>query len=65
MLTFEKTMELFSTNFDFKGEEPKELNRHWIMHGRSRRRKTEHDCVKLIYFIYGILLIDEFGKKEE
>lgn len=65
MLTFEKTMELFSANSDFKGEEPKELNRHWIMHGRSRRRKTELDCVKLINLIYGILLIDEFGKKEE
>lgn len=63
LFTFEKTMELFSASSDFKGEEPKELNRHWIMHGRSRRRKTELDCVKLVNFIYGILLIDEFGKK--
>ena len=63
LFTFEKTMELFSASSDFKGEEPKELNRHWIMHGRSRRRKTKLDCVKLVNFIYGILLIDEFGKK--
>lgn len=65
VLTFEKTMKLFSATSDFKRGEPKELNRHWIMHGRSRRRKTELDCVKLINFICGILLIDEFGKKEE
>lgn len=65
MLTFQKTMESFSANSDFKGKEPKGLNRHWIMHGRSKRRKTKLDCVKLINFIYGILLIDEFGRNGE
>lgn len=65
MLTFQKTMESFSANSNFEKKEPKGLNRHWIMHGRSKRRKTKLDCVKLINFIYGILLIDEFGRKQE
>lgn len=64
MLTFQKTMTSFSASSDFSKKEPKGLNRHWIMHGRSRRRKTKLDCVKLINLIYGIILVDEFGKKE-
>lgn len=62
VLTFEKTMNIFSASSDFSKKEPKGLNRHWIMHGRSRRKKTKLDCVKLINLTYGILLIDEFGK---
>lgn len=64
MLTFQRTMDSFSANSDFARKEPKGLNRHWIMHGRSKRKKTKLDCVKLINMIQGILLIDEFGRKE-
>ncbi len=63
MLTFQRTISSFSASSDFSKKEPKGLNRHWIMHGRSHRRKTKLDCVKLINLIYGIILIDEFGKK--
>lgn len=62
--TFQETMESFSASSDFSKKEPKGLNRHWIMHGRSKRRKTKLDCVKLINLIYAILLIDELGRKE-
>jgi metal-dependent hydrolase (beta-lactamase superfamily II) len=65
LITFRETMESFSRNSDFKKKEPKNLNRHWIMHGRSRRRKTKLDCIKTIRFIYGIILIDELSKKDE
>ena len=65
LITFRETMESFSHNSDFKKKEPKNLNRHWIMHGRSRRRKTKLDCIKTIRFIYGIILIDELSKKYE
>ena len=64
MLTFEKAMNLFANHSNFTEKEPKELNRHWIMHGRTRRKKTKLDCIKLINMIQGILLVDEFGKKE-
>lgn len=65
IMTFRDTMESFSANAPFDKKEPKNLNRHWIMHGRSRRRKTKLDCIKMIRFIYGIILIDELSRKEE
>lgn len=60
-MTLEKTLELFSNNAPFDKAEPKGLNRHWIAHGRSTRKKTKLDCVKLINLIYAILLIDELN----
>lgn len=62
--TFRKTMETLSANSSFDKKEPKGLNRHWIMHGRSCRKKTKLDCVKIIRFIYAILLIDDLSKSE-
>ncbi len=56
-VTLEQTLDSFSANSDFKGKEPKRLNRHWIAHGRSTRKKTKLDCVKMINLIYGMLLI--------
>ena len=56
-LTLERTLDSFSANSDFKGKEPKGLNRHWIAHGRSTRKKSKIDCVKMINLIYGLLLI--------
>ena len=64
-ITFEKTMDSFCVFSDFKRKEPKGLNRHWIVHGRSTRKKTKLDCVKMINLIYGLLLIAEFDTKEE
>ena len=62
-LTFHDTMETFSAPAPFDEKEPKGLNRHWIAHGRSRRKKTKLDCVKLINLIYGLLLINEVEEK--
>ena len=60
-MTLERTLDSFSASSDFKGKEPKGLNRHWIAHGRSTRKKTKLDCVKMINLIYGLLLIEELG----
>lgn len=62
-VTFHETMETFSARAPFDKKEPKGLNRHWIAHGRSRRKKTKLDCVKLINLIYGLLLINEVEEK--
>lgn len=62
-ITLHKTMETFSARAPFDKKEPKGLNRHWIAHGRSRRKKTKLDCVKLINLIYGLLLINEVEEK--
>ena len=63
-LTFEKTLDTFSASSSFSKKEPKGLNRHWIAHGRSLRKKTKLDCVKMIHLIYGLLLIEELDAKE-
>ena len=60
-ITYYKTVISFSENSDFSGQEPKCLNRHWIAHGRSTRKKTKLDCVKMINLIYGLLLIEKCG----
>ena len=65
LISFQKSMELFSEYSDFSKPEPKTLNRHWIAHGRSYRKKTKIDCVKLINMLYGIILIDKLTKEEE
>ncbi len=64
-MTFEETLDSFSANSDFKGKEPKGLNRHWIAHGRSTRKKTKLDCVKMINLIYGLLLIENLGSSSK
>lgn len=58
-ITLQKTMESFIQNAPFDQPEPKGLNRHWIAHGRSTRRKTKLDVVKMINLIYGLLLIND------
>ena len=57
-MTFEKAMLIFSQSKSFNEKEPKTLNRHWIMHGRSIREKTKLDCIKVIRMVYGMLLIN-------
>ena len=63
MLTFGFTigdaLDSFSAFSDFTKKEPKGLNRNWIAHGRSHKKRTKLDCVKMINLIYGLLLITE------
>ena len=64
-ITFEKTLDLFSSTSSFASKEPKYLNRHWIAHGRSLHKKTKLDCIKMINLIYGLLLIDKFDSEDK
>ena len=57
--TFYSTVESFAEFSDFNKPEPKMLNRHWIAHGRSTRKKTKLDCVKMINLIYGLLIVSD------
>lgn len=63
VLTLKDTLESFSANSDFSNPEPYGLNRHWIAHGRSIKKKTKLDCVKLINLIYGLLLIHDIDSR--
>ncbi len=42
---------------DFSKEEPSNLNRHWVVHGRTRKKYTRCDCIKLLLWIDAILFI--------
>lgn len=64
LFTFEDSVSSFTKTVDFKEKEPKGLNRHWVAHGQSRRKKTKLDCVKVINLIYGLLLIEELERKD-
>lgn len=60
--TFRKMYETLSEWIDFENyQEPELLNRHCIMHGRSRRTISKLDCIKIIRFIYALILLDEIG----
>ncbi|NLB80586.1 MAG: hypothetical protein GX800_02985, partial [Clostridiaceae bacterium] len=63
-LTFQAVVDTSFKTIPFSESEPKYLNRNWIMHGRSKKKKTRLDCIKLINFLYGIILIDELSRKE-
>lgn len=63
-LTFQALVDTLFKTVPFSEKEPKYLNRNWIIHGRSEKKKTRLDCIKLINFLYGILLIDELSRKE-
>jgi hypothetical protein len=63
-LTVDSTMNTFAASSDFgKEKEPAYINRHWTMHGRAERRKTKMDCVKLLRFLYAIILLDRIEKE--
>ena len=50
----------FSRQSDFKnGTEPNELNRHWLLHGRSTRKVSSEDCIKVFCFILALTILDQ------
>ena len=57
-MTFNTMVKSFYKTISFSDPEPRFLNRHWIMHGRIQREMTRLDCIKLLRFLYGIILID-------
>lgn len=62
--TFTDIVESIGASAPFDGPEPKPLNRHWIMHGRTKKKISQLDCIKMINFIYGILLFDKLNSEE-
>ena len=57
-MTFNTFAKSFYETIPFSDEEPQLLNRNWIMHGRSQREYKRIDCIKLLRFLYGIILVD-------
>lgn len=59
-LSLENTLNSVFAHSDFSKDEPTNLNRHWIAHGRTQRKYTKLDCIKLINLIYALLLVGSF-----
>ncbi len=64
-LALNNTMENFVENSNFEETEPKDLNRHWISHGRSTKNYSKLDCIKLLGMVYSVLVMDFVGKGGE
>lgn len=56
MDNFEESIFNFS---DFKDAEPDALNRHWVVHGRTRREYTKVDFIKTILWLDAIIFLDD------
>ena len=63
-ISLSKTTELLSEDSDFRKSEPLTINRHWVMHGRSRRNISQLDCIKLIRLIHGMLRLSDILSEE-
>jgi hypothetical protein len=62
--TFTDIIKSIGASAPFYGEEPELLNRHWIMHGRTKKKISQLDYIKIINFIYGILLLNKISNEE-
>lgn len=54
--TLDGIFESFFANAPFDKEEPDNLNRHWIVHGRTKKEFTKFDCIKLFRLLYAMLI---------
>lgn len=63
-MTYPNVLAQFGKNSNFSEPEPDLLNRHWIMHGRSRREYSLLDCIKVITMIYGTVKLGEMGRDD-
>lgn len=60
-LTTAETLKRLTITKNFDESEPGDINRHWLMHGRSRREISRLDCIKMLRLINGILLMHELA----
>ena len=62
LLTFDGMIHTLYSTVPFSSVEPSSLNRNWIIHGRSRSQKNRLDCIKLINFLYAIILVTQYTR---
>ena len=63
-LTYKEAIEGIGDDKGFDKEEPVEVNRNWLMHGRTDKVYTRLDCVKVLNMIYGTIRLGELGKAD-
>lgn len=57
MEKIENSLFVFS---DFSQDEPSSLNRHWLVHGRTRKKYTKYDFLKILLWMDGVFYIHHF-----
>lgn len=58
----ENTLFAFS---DFSKDEPNTLNRHWLVHGRTRKEYTNYDFLKILLWVDGISYIHQISSQNQ
>ena len=65
-VAMEKFEESIFKNSDFAKAEPDALNRHWVVHGRTRREYTKFDFIKILLWLDAIIFLDDkLSNREE
>lgn len=59
LIPYCETYKSIGKTSSFADEEPENINRHWLLHGRSNSRKTKLDCVKLVRFLYATIILNK------
>lgn len=65
LISYKETFKSIGANSDFAEKEPENINRHWLLHGRSNSLKTKLDCVKLVRFLYATIIINKMTFEEK
>lgn len=47
---------------EFNQNEPNQINRHWILHGRSKRELDKIDAIRIVNAIHSLVTIDKYYK---
>lgn len=51
---------------DFNDDEPDEINRHWLLHGRSDFEQDEIDCIRLFNAVQSLcMIVNQEAKRRE
>lgn len=52
-------------NADLNKKEPDNLNRHWLLHGRTNKKYTRYDCLKIFLWIEALIILNDNLEKVE
>ena len=60
-VSLDSFMGTVSANEPFKKDEPKKLNRNWLIHGRTRKQYTKLDFLKALLALDAVIVLDNAG----
>lgn len=65
IVTFDKFKETTFGNSNFNEAEPNYLNRHWTLHGRSRREYTKLDFIRMLLSLDALIFMMNLTEQPE